>query len=81
MIPEKATRLLMEFSVYNEVEEELSKQNKLIKGIPDDWSASMVVMHMSWASTSKGVIYWNRVHDRLERIERAEKSGDALPTL
>ena len=80
MIPEKATRLLMEFSVYNEVEKELLKQNKL-KGIPDDWSASMVVMHMSWASTSKGGIYWSRVHDRLERMERAEKSGDVLPTL
>lgn len=80
MIPEKATRLLMELSAYNEVEEELLKQNK-IKGIPDDWPASMVVMHMSWASTSKGGIYWSRIHDQLERIERAEKHGGVLPTL
>ena len=80
MIPEKATRLLMELSVYNEVEKELLKQNKL-KGIPDDWPASIVVMHMSWASTSKGGIYWSRIHGQLERIERAEKHGGVLPTL
>ena len=80
MIPERATRLLMELSVYNEVEKELLKQNKL-KGIPDDWPASMVVMHMSWASTSKGGFYWSRIHDQLERMERAEERGDVLPDL
>ena len=80
MIPEKATRLLMELSVYNEVEKELLKQNRL-KGIPDDWPASMVVMHMSWSSTAKGGSYWSRIHDQLERIEQVEKCGDALPDL
>lgn len=80
MIPEKATRLLMEFSVYNKVEKELLKQNKP-KGIPDDWPASMVVMHMSWASTTKGGLYWSRIHDQLEIMERAEKCGDVLPDL
>ena len=80
MIPEKATRLLMELSVYNEVEKELLKQNKL-KGIPDDWPASMVVMHMSWSSTAKGGLYWSRIHDQLERMEQVEKCGDVLPDL
>lgn len=78
MIPEKATRLLMELSVYNEVEEELLKQNKL-RLIKEDYTASIVVMHMSWSSTAKGGLYWSRIHDQLERMERAEERGDVLP--
>ena len=77
MIPEKATKLLMELSVYNEVEEALLKQNKL-QLIRDDWTASMVVMHISWGATAKGVNYWNRIHDQLDRMERDEERGSVL---
>ena len=68
MISEKATRLLMELSVYNEVEDELAKQKKL-QMIPDDWPASMVVMHISWSATAKGGTYWNRIHNKLVDME------------
>ena len=80
MIPEKATRLLMELSVYNEVEEELSKQNKL-RLIKEDYTASMVVMHMSWSSTAKGMSYWNSIHNQLESMEQDEidLDNDVLP--
>lgn len=71
MISEKATRLLMELSVYNEVEEALLKQNKL-QLIQDDWTASMIVMHISWSATTKGVSYWRRIHDQLEDMEEDE---------
>ena len=80
MIPEKATRLLMELSVYNEVEEELLRQNKL-QLIQDDWTASMVVMHISWSSTAKGGLYWVHIHTQLENMERDEVDldDDVLP--
>ena len=68
MISEKATRLLMELSIYNEVEAELAKQNKL-QMIPEDFSASMVVMHITWSATAKGGVYWNRIHDKLVDME------------
>jgi hypothetical protein len=71
MIPEKATKLLMELSVYNEVEEELLKQNRL-KTIQDDWTASMIVMHISWGASTKGVNYWSRIHNQLEDMEQDE---------
>ena len=71
MISEKATRLLMELSVYNEVEKELLKQNRL-QLIQDDWTASMVVMHISWSSTAKGGLYWSNIHTQLENMERDE---------
>ena len=70
MIPEKATKLLMELSIYNEVEEELLKQNKL-QLIQDDWTASMVVMHISWSSTGKPK-YWAHIHTQLENMEQDE---------
>ena len=50
MISEKAARLLMELSIYNEVEKALFEQNKL-QLIQDDWTASIVVMHISWGAT------------------------------
>ena len=78
MIPEKATRLLMDLSVYNEVEEELSKQNKL-QLVQDDWTASMVVMHISWSSTAKGGLYWGNIHTQLEKMERDEERGSVMP--
>ena len=80
MIPEKATKLLMELSVYNEVEEALLKQNKL-QLIQDDWTASMVVMHISWGASTKGVSYWSRIHDQLEDMEEDEidLDNDVLP--
>lgn len=71
MISEKATRLLMELSIYNEVEDELAKQNKL-QLIPEDYSASMVVMHITWSATAKGGVYWNRIHDKLVDMEKDE---------
>ena len=71
MISEKATRLLMELSIYNEVEAELAKQNKL-QLIPEDYSASMVVMHISWSATTKGGVYWNRIHNQLVDMEEDE---------
>ena len=77
MIPEKATKLLMELSIYNEVEEELLRQNKL-QLIQDDWTASMVVMHMSWSSTAKGGLYWGNIHTQLENMERDEERGSVL---
>ena len=77
MIPEKATRLLMELSVYNEVEEELLRQNKP-QLIQDDWTASMIVMHISWSSTAKGGLYWANIHTQLENMERDEERGSVL---
>ena len=77
MIPEKATRLLMELSIYNEVEEPLLKQNKLQR-IQDDWTASMVVMHISWSATAKGGLYWGNIHTQLENMERDEECGSVL---
>ena len=77
MISEKATRLLMNLSVYNEVEAELAKQNKL-QLIPEDYSASMVVMHISWSATTKGGTYWSRIHTQLENMERDEERGSVL---
>lgn len=85
MIPEKATRLLMELSIYNEVEEALLKQNKL-QLIQDDWTASMVVMHISWSATSKAM-YWSHIHTQLKNMEQDEDRlnnpdanyGDVLP--
>lgn len=71
MISEKATRLLMELSIYNEVEAELAKQKKL-QMIPDDWPASTVVMHISWSATTKGGVYWSRIHTQLENMEEDE---------
>lgn len=71
MISEKATRLLMELSIYNEVEAELAKQNKL-QMIPDDWPASTVVMHITWSATAKGGVYWSRIHDKLVDMEEDE---------
>ena len=68
MISEKATRLLMDLSVYNEVEEALLKQNKL-QLIQDDWTASMIVMHISWSATGKPT-YWANIHTQLENMER-----------
>ena len=76
MIPEKAVKLLMELSIYNEVEKELAKQNKL-NDIPDDYTASMTVMRMSWSATSKGGNYWNKIHNELENMER-ESSDDVI---
>ena len=70
MISEKATRLLMELSVYNEVEEALLKQNKL-QLVQDDWTASIIVMHISWGATGKGT-YWSKIHTQLEKMERDE---------
>ena len=78
MISEKATRLLMDLSVYNEVEEALARQNKL-EGIPDEYTASMVVMRISWSATSKGGTYWSRIHTQLENMERDEECGGVLP--
>ena len=71
MIPEKATRLLMELSIYNEVEEALLRQNRL-QLIRDDWTASMIVMHISWGASTKGVNYWSRIYTQLENMERDE---------
>lgn len=71
MIPEKATRLLMELSIYNEVEDELAKQKKLQR-IPEDYSASMVVMHITWSATAKGGTYWSNIHTQLENMEEDE---------
>ena len=73
MISEKATRLLMELSIYNEVEDELAKQNKL-QMIPEDYSASMVVMHITWSATTRGGAYWNRIHDKLVNMEEDERA-------
>lgn len=70
MIPEKATKLLMELSAYNEVEEALLKQNKL-QLIQDDWTASMIVMHISWGATGKPT-YWAHIHTQLENMEMDE---------
>ena len=78
MISEKATRLLMELSIYNEVEEALLKQNKL-QTIQEDWTASMVVMRISWSATSKGGTYWSLIHTQLENMERDEERGGVLP--
>ena len=77
MISEKATKLLMELSIYNEVEEALLEQNKLQR-IQDDWTASMVVMHISWSSTTKGGLYWSHIHTQLENMERDEECGSVL---
>ena len=77
MIPEKATRLLMELSIYNEVEEALLEQNKLQK-IQDDWTASRVVMYISWGVTAKGGLYWAHIHTQLENMERDEECGSVL---
>ena len=77
MIPEKATRLLMELSVYNEVEKALLEQNKLQR-IQDDWTASRVVMHISWAATGKGT-YWDHIYTQLQKMERDEERGSVLP--
>lgn len=71
MIPEKATRLLMELSVYNEVEEALLKQNKL-QIVQEDWTASMIVMHISWRATGR-LTYWANIHTELENMEREMK--------
>ena len=71
MISEKATRLLMELSIYNEVEDELAKQNKL-QMIPEDFNASSVVMHITWSATAKGGTYWSRIHTQLENMEEDE---------
>lgn len=76
MISEKATRLLMELSVYNEVEEALLKQNKL-QLIQDDWTASMIVMHISWGATGKPT-YWCNIHTQLENMERDEDYSSVL---
>ena len=77
MISEKATRLLMELSIYNEVEEALLEQNKLQK-IQDDWTASRVVMYISWGATAKGGLYWDNIHTQLEKMERDEERGSVL---
>ena len=79
MISEKATRLLMELSIYNEVEEALLKQNRL-QLIRDDWTASMIVMHISWNLTGKGAS-WSEIHTQLEKMERDEVDldDDVLP--
>ncbi len=74
MIPEKATKLLMELSVYNEVEEALLEQNKL-QLIQDDFTASMVVMHISWGATGKAM-YWAHIHTQLENMEQDEINLD-----
>ena len=71
MIPERATKLLMELSIYNEVEKELAKQNKL-NDIPDDYTAAMTVMRISWSATSKGGTYWSHIHTQLENMEMDE---------
>ena len=76
MISEKATRLLMELSIYNEVEETLLKQNRL-QTVQDDWTASMVVMHISWGATGKAT-YWANIHTQLENMERDEERGSVL---
>ena len=78
MISEKAARLLMKLSIYNEVEKELAIQGKLER-IPDDYTASMVVMRMSWSATSKGRTYWSHIHTQLENMERDEERGGVLP--
>ena len=77
MISEKATKLLMELSIYNEVEEALLKQNKL-QLIQDDWTASMVVMHISWSATGKAM-YWSNIHTQLQNMERDEERGSVFP--
>ena len=77
MISEKAARLLMKLSIYNEVEKELAIQGKLER-IPDDYTASMVVMRMSWSATTKGRTYWSRIHTQLENMERDEERGSVL---
>ena len=71
MIPEKATKLLMELSIYNEVEDELAKQKKL-QMIPDDWTASTVVMYITWNATTRGGAYWSRIHDQIVDMEEDE---------
>ena len=71
MISEKATRLLMDLSVYNEVEEALLKQNRL-QIVQEDWTASMIVMHISWGSTGRRT-YWAHIHTELENMEREMK--------
>ena len=76
MISEKATRLLMELSIYNEVEEALLKQNKL-QLIQDDWAASMVVMHISWGATGKPA-YWDHIYTQLQKMERDEERGSVM---
>ena len=76
MIPEKATRLLMELSIYNEVEEALLKQNKL-QLVQDDWTASAVVMRISWSATGKAT-YWCNIHTQLQNMERDEERGSVL---
>ena len=78
MISEKATKLLMDLSVYNEVEEALLKQNKL-QTIQDDWTASRVVMYISWSATAKGGLYWGNIHTQLDNMERDEECGSVLP--
>ena len=80
MISEKATKLLMDLSIYNEVEEALLKQNKL-QLIQDDWTASIIVMHISWSATAKGGMYWSHIHTQLENMERDEidLDNDVLP--
>ena len=77
MISEKATRLLMELSIYNEVEEALLEQNKLQR-IQDDWTASRAVMYITWSATAKGGAYWSRIHTQLENMERDEERGSVL---
>lgn len=79
MIPEKATRLLMDLSVYNEVEEALAAQGKL-DAISEEYTASMVVMRISWSATGKGT-YWSKIHTQLEKMERDEVDldDDVLP--
>ena len=68
MISEKATRLLMDLSIYNEVEEALLKQNKL-QTIQDDWTASRIVMYISWGATGKAM-YWSHIYTQLENMEQ-----------
>lgn len=79
MIPEKATRLLMELSVYNEVENALAAQGKL-DAISEEYTASMVVMRISWSATGKAM-YWSHIHTQLEKMERDEVDldDDVLP--
>ena len=71
MISEKATRLLMDLSVYNEVEEALLEQNKL-QTVQEDWTASRIVMRISWSLTGK-TTYWANIHTQLENMEREMK--------
>lgn len=77
MIPEKATRLLMELSIYNEVENALAAQGKL-DAISEEYTASMVVMRISWSATGKGT-YWCNIHTQLEKMERDEDYSSVLP--